>query len=122
MRDVTSDEVISHECVSGDDLCEFFPFIISIENGNVQYHSNHTGSAAIYSREISRERSRMTLFYHMSVNQRLIANMVGCLFHSNLSEIWPRTMERKRINNLLLYRKSPNQCCKLSLKSPEGSG
>ena len=45
MRDVTSDEVISHECVSGDDLCEFFPFIISIENGNVQYHSNHTGSA-----------------------------------------------------------------------------
>ena len=50
------------------------------------------------------KRSRMTLFYHMSVNQRLIANMVSCLFHSNLSEIWPRTMERKRINNLLLYR------------------
>ena len=64
MRDVTSDEVIPHECVSGDDLCEFFPFIISIENGNVQYHSNHTGSAAIYSREISRERSRMTLLSH----------------------------------------------------------
>ena len=104
MLDVTSDEVISYECVSGDDLCDFFPFIISIENGNVQYHSNHTGSAAIYSREISRKRSHMTLFYHMSVNQRLIANMVGCLFHSNLSEIWPRTMERKRINNLLLYR------------------
>ena len=69
-----------------------------------------------------RARGRMTLFYHMSVNQRLIANMVGCLFHSNLSKIWPRTMERKRINNSLLYRKSPNQCCKLSLKSPEGSG
>ena len=61
-------------------------------------------SAAIYSREISRERSRMTVLYHMSVNQRLIANMVSCLFHSNLSEIWPRIMERKSINNLLLYR------------------
>ena len=65
-------------------ICEFFPFIISIENGNVQYHSNHTGSAggrsaAIYSREISRERSRVTLLY-----QRLIANMVSCLFDSNL--------------------------------------
>ena len=46
----------------------------------------------------------MTLLYHMSVNQRLIANMVSCLFHSNLSEIWPRIMERKSINNLLLYR------------------
>ena len=56
--------------------------MISIENGNVRYHSNHTGSAAIYSREISRERSRMTLLYHMSGNQRLIANMFGCWFHN----------------------------------------
>ena len=61
---------------------DFFPFMISIENGNFRYHSNHTGSAAIYSREISREWLRMTLQYHMSGNQRLIANMVSCLFHS----------------------------------------
>ena len=47
----------------------------------------------MYSREISRERSRqrsrVSLLYHMSVNQRLIANIVNCLFHRNLSEIWP---------------------------------
>ena len=65
--------------------------------------SNYTGSDAIYSREISRKRSRVTFLYHMSVNQSLIANMVSYLFHSNLSEIWPRIMERKRSNNLLLY-------------------
>ena len=65
--------------------------------------SNYTGSDAIYSREISRNRSRVTFLYHMSVNQSLIANMVSYLFHSNLSEIWPRIMERKRSNNLLLY-------------------
>ena len=81
---------------------EFFPFIISIETDNVRYH-NYRGFGAIYSREISRKRSRVTFFFHMSVNQRLIANMVSCLFHSNLSEIWPRIMERKRSNNLLLY-------------------
>ena len=45
---------------SGDDLCEFFLFIISIENCDVQHHSNYTGSIAIYSREVSRERSRVT--------------------------------------------------------------
>ena len=65
--------------------------------------SNYRGFGAIYSREISRKRSRVTFFFHMSVNQRLIANMVSSLFHSNLSEIWPRIMERKRSNNLLLY-------------------
>ena len=47
----------------------------------------------MYSSEISRERSRqrsgVSLLYHMSVNQRLIVNIVSCLFHSNLSEIWP---------------------------------
>ena len=47
----------------------------------------------MYSREISRERSRqrsgVSLLYHMSVNQRLIENIVSCLFHSNLCEIWP---------------------------------
>ena len=65
--------------------------------------SNYTGSDAIYSREISRKRSRVTFLYHMSVNQSLIANMVRYLFQSNLSEIWPRIMERKGSNNLLLY-------------------
>ena len=57
MREVASCVVISCERVSGDDLCESFPFIISIENCNAQHHGNHTGSVAIYSREISRERS-----------------------------------------------------------------
>ena len=65
--------------------------------------SNYTGSDAIYSREISRKRSRLSFFCHTNVNKRLIANMVSCLFHSNLSEIWPRIIDRKRINNLLLY-------------------
>ena len=41
-------------------------------------------------REISSERPRVTLLYQMSVNQRLIANMLSCLFHSkfirNLAE------------------------------------
>ena len=45
---------------SGDDLCEFFLFIISIANCYVQHHSNYTGSIAIYSRGVSRERSRVT--------------------------------------------------------------
>ena len=54
---IASCVVISYECVSGDDLCESLPFVISIQNCNVQHHSNHTGSVAIYSREISRERS-----------------------------------------------------------------
>ena len=44
---------------SGDDHCEFL-FIISIENCDVQHHSSYTGSIAIYSREDSRERSRVT--------------------------------------------------------------
>ena len=84
---------------------EFFPFIISIEIKMTMFDiiSNYRGFGAIYSREISRKRSRVTFFFPMSVNQRLIANMVSCLFHSNLSEIWPRIMERKRSNNLLLY-------------------
>ena len=34
--------------------------------------SNYTGSDAIYSREISRKRSRVTFLYHMSVNHSLI--------------------------------------------------
>ena len=44
---------------SGEDLCEIFLSIISIENCDV-HHSNYTGSIAIYSREVSRERSRVT--------------------------------------------------------------
>ena len=74
---IASCVVIPYECVSGDGLCESLPFVISIQNCNVQHHSNHTGSVAIYSREISRERSRqrsrVTLLYNMSANQRLIA-------------------------------------------------
>ena len=45
---------------SGDDLCEFFLFIISIENCDVQHHGSYSGSIAIYSREVSLERSRVT--------------------------------------------------------------
>ena len=45
---------------SGDDLCEFFLFITSIENCDVQHHSSYTGSIAIYShagfaREVARD-------------------------------------------------------------------
>ena len=39
----------------------------------------HTGCAGIYSRGIS----------------HLIANMLSCLFDSNLSEIWPRRVGKK---------------------------
>ena len=40
-------------------LREFFLFIISIENCDVQHHSSYTGSIAIYLGEVSRERSRV---------------------------------------------------------------
>ena len=50
----------------------------------------------MYSREISRERPRVSLLYHMSVNQRLIANIVNRLLHRNLSEIWPIENNEKK--------------------------
>ena len=40
--------------------------------------SNYRGFSAIYSREISRKRSRVTFFFHMSVNQRLQIWLVFC--------------------------------------------
>ena len=55
MREVACCLVHYHmNALSGDDRCESFPFIISIENCNVQYYSSYTGSIAIYSSEISR--------------------------------------------------------------------
>ena len=51
----------------------------------------------VLSQSIRARGLRVTLLYHTSVNQRLIANVVNCLLQSNLSEIWPRIMGRKRI-------------------------